>query len=51
MRPDNMALGVWISRHDAPFDPIMKAQAIALAGLLAIMSAAIYLMAQRKVPA
>lgn len=48
MRSDNMALSVWISRHDVPFDPLLKAQAIALAGLLAVLSAALYLAAQRR---
>lgn len=42
MRPDNMALGIWIAQHDAPFDPILKAQAIALAALLGVLTAAAY---------
>lgn len=42
MRPDNMSLSVWIGRHDAPFDPLLKAQAIALAGVLGVVSAAVY---------
>lgn len=42
MRPDNMSLSVWIARHDAPFDPLLKAQAIALAGVLAALSAGVY---------
>jgi thiamine transport system permease protein len=42
MRPDNMSLSVWIARHDAPFDPLLKAQAIALAGVLAVLSAGVY---------
>ena len=42
MRPDNMSLAVWIGRHDAPFDPLRHAQAVALAGLLALVSATLY---------
>jgi thiamine transport system permease protein len=47
-RPDNMPLSVWIGRHDAPFNPLLKAQAIALAGLLAALSGAVYLAVQRR---
>lgn len=47
MRPDNMGLSVWIARHDAPFDPLRKAQAVALAGLLLVLVAATYALAER----
>lgn len=50
MRPDNMALAVWIGRHDAPFDPLMKAQAIALTGVLTAMSAGCFLLLARRAP-
>ena len=48
MRPDNMALVVWIGRHDAPFDPLLKAQAVALAGLLTLVTAACYVGLARR---
>lgn len=47
MRPDNMALSVWIGVHDRPFDPLMRAQATALAGLLMLMAAGAYLVVER----
>ncbi|MHB1260504.1 MAG: ABC transporter permease [Thermoplasmatota archaeon] len=39
MRPDSMSLAVWTLRHDRPFDPLAHAQAVALAGLLAVLAA------------
>ena len=48
MRPDNMGLVVWIARHDVAFDPLMKAQAVALAGALALLSASCYLVLARR---
>lgn len=51
MRPDNMSLAVWIGRHDAPFDPMMKAQAIALTGALAALTTASFLALSRRPPA
>ncbi|HUR25341.1 MAG TPA: hypothetical protein VM327_04920 [Candidatus Thermoplasmatota archaeon] len=39
MRPATMSLAVWTLRHDRPFDPLAHAQAVALAGLLAVLSA------------
>lgn len=50
MRTDNMGLTVWIARHDAPFDPLLQAQAIALAGLLAVLVALAYLGIERLRP-
>lgn len=50
MRPDNMSLAVWVARHDAPFDPLLKAQAIALAGILGLLVAASYLLLERARP-
>jgi thiamine transport system permease protein len=40
MRPETMSLAVWTLRHDRPFDPLAHAQAVALAGLLALLAAA-----------
>lgn len=39
MRPETMSLAVWTLRHDRPFDPLAHAQAVALAGLLAVLAA------------
>ena len=39
MRPSTMSLAVWTLRHDRPFDPLAHAQAVALAGLLAVLAA------------
>jgi thiamine transport system permease protein len=39
-RPDTMPLAAWVLRHDRPFDPLAHAQAVALAGLLALLAAA-----------
>lgn len=39
MRPETMSLAVWTLRHDRPFDPLAHAQAVALAGLLALLAA------------
>lgn len=47
MRPDTMSLVVWIGGHDAPFDPMRKAQAIALAGALAVLTGLVYLAIER----
>ena len=62
MRPQTMSLAVWTLRHDRPFDPLAHAQAVALAGLLAVLAAAALLLVEvawsrlprrpsRKVPA
>ncbi|HUR70269.1 MAG TPA: ABC transporter permease subunit [Candidatus Thermoplasmatota archaeon] len=48
MRPDNMSLSLWIARHDAPFDPLRHAQAVALAGLLGLTTAGVFLLAHRR---
>lgn len=48
MRPDNMGLAVWIGRHDAPFDPLLKAQAVALTGVLTLLSAGSFLLLARR---
>ena len=50
MRPDNMALSVWIARHDVPFNHLIKSQAIALAGLLMLLTAGAYLAVERLRP-
>lgn len=50
MRPDNMALGVWISRHHGSFDPLIRAQGVALTGLLAALASATYLLLARRTP-
>ena len=50
MRPDNMALIVWIGRHDVAFNPLLKAQAIALTGVLTLLSASCYLILSRRAP-
>lgn len=47
MRTDNMSLAVWIGRHDRAFDPLMKAQATALAGVLMLLAAGAYLIVER----
>lgn len=47
MRPDNMALSVWIARHDVPFDPLMHAQAVALSGLLLVLTTGALLLTER----
>lgn len=39
-RPDTMPLAAWVLRHDRPFDPLAHAQAVALAGLLALLAMA-----------
>lgn len=45
MRPGTMSLAVWTLRHDRPFDPLAHAQAVALAGLLALLAAAALVLA------
>lgn len=35
---DEAGLSVWILKHDRPFDPLMHAQATALAGVLALLA-------------
>lgn len=44
MTPDTMGLAVWISRHGGPasFDPLHRAQSVALAAVLLILTAAAY---------
>jgi thiamine transport system permease protein len=48
MRPDTMSLGIWITRHGGfgTFDPLLRAQSVALAGLLMLLAAAAYLGAE-----
>jgi thiamine transport system permease protein len=46
MRPQTMSLAVWTLRHDRPFDPLAHAQAVALAGLLAVLAAAALLLVE-----
>ncbi|MEA3189853.1 MAG: thiamine transport system permease protein [Thermoplasmata archaeon] len=36
---DTAGLGLWIARLDGPFDPLLHARAVALAGLLAVLAA------------
>lgn len=47
MRPDTMALSVWIARHDAPFNPVLKAEAVALSALLMALAATLFLVVER----
>ena len=47
MRPDTMALNVWVARHDVPFNPLLKAEALALTGVLALLVALAYLAVER----
>jgi thiamine transport system permease protein len=46
MRPQTMSLAVWTLRHDRPFDPLAHAQAVALAGLLAVLAAGALLLVE-----
>jgi thiamine transport system permease protein len=46
MRPQTMSLAVWTLRHDRPFDPLAHAQAVALAGLLAVLAAVALLLVE-----
>ncbi len=48
MRPDNMGLAVWVYRIDQPFDPIAGAASIALAGVLMLMAATGFAIAEAK---
>lgn len=50
MRADNMGLVVWISRLDAPFNPLLHAQAVALAGFLMVLVGTIFVLAERASP-
>lgn len=49
MRPDTMGLTVWIARHGgfAAFDPLARAQSVALAGLLLVLAAGAYVVVER----
>jgi thiamine transport system permease protein len=49
MRPRTMSLAVWTLRHDRPFDPLAHAQAVALAGLLAVLAAAALVVAASSI--
>lgn len=50
MRPDNAAVSVWIARHDVPFNPLVRAEAIALAGVLMLLASALYVGVERLAP-
>jgi len=49
-RDDTATLAVWIARMDAPFDPLRKAQATALAAILMLLAAMAYLVVERARP-
>lgn len=52
MRPDTMGLSVWIARHGGlgAFDPLSRAQSVALTGLLLVLAAGAYLVVERFRP-
>ncbi len=47
MRPENMALGIWITQHDVPFNSLMQAQKDALAAVLGVLAAVAYVAVER----
>ncbi|HVL48554.1 MAG TPA: ABC transporter permease subunit [Candidatus Thermoplasmatota archaeon] len=49
MRPDTMSLSVWIARHGGlgSFDPILRAQSMALTAVLMLLTIAAFLVAER----
>ncbi len=47
MRPENMALSVWITQHDVPFNALMQAQKDALAAVLGLLAAVAYVAVER----
>jgi thiamine transport system permease protein len=48
MRPDTMGLSVWIVRHGGfgTFDPLLRAQSVALSGLLLVLAAGAYMVVE-----
>ncbi len=47
MRPENMALSIWITQHDVPFNALLQAQKDALAGVLGALAALSYIAVER----
>jgi thiamine transport system permease protein len=49
MSPDTRSVSVWIAHHGGlgSFDPLLRAQSVALAGLLMVMAAAAYIVVER----
>lgn len=49
-RPSTMGLGIWIARHGGlgSFDPLARAQSVALAGLLLVLVVGAYVLVERS---